>query len=106
MMLSVLVAAKRSTTAEPTHDRSDTMVRSPAGNDAAIIVKEIDITASASVVWKALTEQNHLVNWLPVEESVKPGKGGSMRLSWGEPVIEESSIELWEPEKHLRLKEI
>ncbi len=81
------------------------MVRSPTGNDAGTIVKEIDIAAPANVVWKALTDASHLVNWLPLDAAVKPGEGGSMRLTWGDPVTEESTIEVWEPEKHLRLRE-
>jgi uncharacterized protein YndB with AHSA1/START domain len=81
------------------------MVRSPTGNDAGTIIKEVDIAAPASVVWNALTDPGALVNWLPLEASVWPGKGGSMRLTWGDPVTEESSIEIWEPERHLRLKE-
>ena len=82
------------------------MTRSPKGNDAGTILKEIDIAAPPSVVWKALTEADQLVNWLPLGAQVKPGKGGSMKLTWGDPVVEESTIEIWEPDQHLRLKEV
>lgn len=79
--------------------------RSPSGNDADTIVKEIDIAAPANVVWKSLTDNHELINWLPFEADVKPGKGGSVKLSWGDPIVEESSIEVWDPDRHLRLKE-
>jgi uncharacterized protein YndB with AHSA1/START domain len=81
-------------------------IRSPSGNDADTIIKEIDIAAPTSVVWKALTDERGLTNWLPLEAAVKPGRGGYMKMSWGEPITEESSIEIWDPDKHLRLKEI
>jgi uncharacterized protein YndB with AHSA1/START domain len=81
------------------------MIREATGSDTGTIIKEIDIAAPPSVVWKALTEPDHLVNWLPLEASVQPGKGGTMRLTWGDPVTQESTIDVWEPEKHLRLKE-
>lgn len=82
------------------------MTRSPEGNNPDTIVQEIDIAAPPAVVWKALTDADQLTRWLPLEAQVKPGKGGSIRMTWGEPVTEESTIEEWEPEKHLRVREV
>ncbi|MGA7217179.1 MAG: SRPBCC domain-containing protein [Candidatus Sulfotelmatobacter sp.] len=70
------------------------------------IVHEIEIAASAADVWKALTDPAELVRWFPLDAKVKPGEGGSIWLSWGGTHIEEAIIEAWEPNKHLRTKEI
>lgn len=69
------------------------------------LVDEIEIEAPPDVVWRALTEPKELVRWLPLRARVQPGQGGSFYLSWGEPVVEESSIVAWSPGKHLRLLE-
>lgn len=82
------------------------MRRSNGNGDAGSIVQQIELSAPAEVVWKALTDAKELVRWLPLEARVKPGKGGSMWLSWGEPVVEQSRIVAWEPNRLLRTREI
>lgn len=72
---------------------------------AQAIEKQIAIAATADVVWKALVDDTELVRWFPLHAVVKPGQGGSVQLSWGEPAIQESTIEVWSPNKQLRLKE-
>jgi uncharacterized protein YndB with AHSA1/START domain len=69
------------------------------------ILQEYAFDASADKVWQALTESNHLNNWFGVESSVTPGAGGTMRHSWGEPVVEESTIQIWEPNSRLKVLE-
>jgi len=78
----------------------------PTSIQGTSIVGEIEIAAPAKTVWKALTNAKELTRWLPLSAHVKAGKGGKMHLSWGEPVVQESTIEAWVPNKHLRLKEV
>ena len=63
---------------------------------------ELTIEAPVESVWKALTDADELANWFPLSAEVKPGKGGSIRLSWGEEMTGECPIEVWEPNKHLQ----
>lgn len=44
---------------------------------------EVTISAPVEAVWKALTDAMELARWFPLEASVRPGVGGSVRLSWG-----------------------
>ncbi len=61
------------------------------------------MNAPPGAVWKALTDARELERWFPLEAGVVPGKGGSIRLSWGPPWDGEGRIEIWEPERHLRM---
>jgi len=63
---------------------------------------ELEIDASVDAVWKALTDARELTRWFPLQAKVKPGKGGAMWVSWGQPFEGESTIEIWEPGRHLR----
>jgi uncharacterized protein YndB with AHSA1/START domain len=80
------------------------MARLHEGNDATTIVQEVTISAPKEVVWKALTDPDQLVRWFPLGAHVIPGKGGSVKLTWGD-FTEDSTIEIWQPDKHLQLKE-
>ncbi len=71
----------------------------PAGRS---VEARIEIKAPVEGVWKALTEADELQRWYPLEARVRPGRGGSIRLSWGSDWVFESAIEVWEPERHLR----
>lgn len=68
-----------------------------------IIETETEIAAPVSAVWKALTEARELARWFPLEADVEPGPGGSIWMSWGELFQGRSRIEIWEPERHLRV---
>ena len=65
------------------------------------IEQQITIAVPAGVVWRALTEAEELRRWFPVDARVKPGPG--VWLSWGPGLEAESRIEIWEPERHLRM---
>lgn len=65
----------------------------------------VEIAASPDAVWKALTDPTELARWFPLEASVTPGPGGTVRWSWGEPIVAESSVEAWEPARRLVLVE-
>ncbi len=70
------------------------------------IEREIEIDASIEDVWKALTEAEGLTRWLCEEARVTPGVGGSYWVSWGEGQAGESRIEVWEPGRRLRLRNL
>jgi hypothetical protein len=70
------------------------------------IIHEIEVAAPPEAVWKALTDPTELVRWFPLDAKVKPGEGGTICLSWGGTHMEESVIEIWEPNRHLRTREV
>lgn len=73
------------------------------------IDERLEIAAPPAQVWKALSEAEQLIRWFAPRAEVEPGAGGSVRLSWdtlepGDKAAElHCQIELWEPEKCLRL---
>jgi len=69
------------------------------------ITLETQIAASPERVWQALTVPEELTRWFPLEARVVPGVGGSMWLSWGYPVVAESTIDVWETGHRLRTTE-
>lgn len=66
------------------------------------VESELEIDAPLDAVWKALTDAQELVRWFPLHAKVKPGKGGAIWASWGPPFEGESTIQIWEPNRHLR----
>jgi len=64
--------------------------------------KEVEISATPAAVWKALTDGEELARWFPLSARVKPGKDGSIFLSWGPGWEGEARIEGWEPQQLLR----
>jgi uncharacterized protein YndB with AHSA1/START domain len=73
---------------------------------AGTIVQTNTFDATVDKVWAALTDPVHLDNWFSKQSTVVPGVGGSMRHSWGDPVIEESTIQIWEPNARLKVVEV
>jgi uncharacterized protein YndB with AHSA1/START domain len=73
--------------------------------DSRDIVREIEIDAPIDAVWKALTEGGEVAKWLCEEAHVTPGVGGSYRKCWGGGQWSESTIEAWEPEHRLRVRQ-
>lgn len=70
------------------------------------IEREVEIDAPIEDVWKALTEAEGLTRWLCEEARVTPGVGGSYWVSWGEGQAGESRIEVWEPGRRVRLRNL
>jgi uncharacterized protein YndB with AHSA1/START domain len=70
------------------------------------MTSEIEIAASADAVWRALTDAGELTRWFPLDARVTPGPGGTIWLSWGDPVVAVSRIDVWDPSRHLRLIEV
>lgn len=67
---------------------------------------EIEVAAPVEAVWKALTDAAELTRWFPIEAEVKPGVGGTIRLSWGPDYEGTAPISIWEPNRHFQWKEV
>jgi uncharacterized protein YndB with AHSA1/START domain len=63
----------------------------------------VEIAVSPDAVWQALTNAEDLVRWFPTEASITPGKGGKWLISWDGSWSWENEIEIWEPNRHLRI---
>jgi len=66
---------------------------------------EIIIDAPIEAVWKALTDAEELTRWLCDSARVTPGAGGRIWSAWGEGGQQDEGklIEVWEPDKRLKL---
>ena len=63
----------------------------------------IDITAGADRVWRALTEPTSLGRWCASGAAVRPRAGGSYRLGLEREEFVDAYIDVFEPERRLRL---
>ena len=73
-------------------------------NDASRRVEQtLAIDAPVDAVWKALTDATELTRWFPLGASVVPGAGGVIRMRWDDGYDADSAIEIWEPNRHLRI---
>jgi uncharacterized protein YndB with AHSA1/START domain len=65
----------------------------------------IEIAAPIEEVWKALTEASEIARWFAPNIKVEPGVGGIFLADWGPGIEWKTAIEVWEPNRHLRLAE-
>ncbi|MGH9722584.1 MAG: SRPBCC family protein [Bryobacteraceae bacterium] len=65
----------------------------------------IVIDAPIEEVWKALTDANALSRWFAPRMTVEPGAGGFIVADFGPGLEWKTAIEVWEPNRHLRLTE-
>jgi uncharacterized protein YndB with AHSA1/START domain len=65
----------------------------------------IEIAAPIEDVWKALTEASEIARWFAPNIKVEPGVGGTFLADWGPGIEWKTAIEVWEPNRHLRLAE-
>ncbi len=72
-------------------------------NEPRAVAVTVDIAAPADVVWSALTDPTELVRWFPSQAAVTPGVGGTVQWSWDDLWTWETTIDLWEPGRRLRL---
>jgi uncharacterized protein YndB with AHSA1/START domain len=63
-----------------------------------------DIPAACEAVWAALTEGDQASRWFAPEVRVKPGKDGTIFVSWGPGMEVETKIREWKPNEHLRFE--
>jgi uncharacterized protein YndB with AHSA1/START domain len=64
---------------------------------------EVEISATAERVWQGVSTAEGIASWFAPIARVTPGVGGTVFLRWGDGVEGASRIEVWEPERHLRL---
>jgi uncharacterized protein YndB with AHSA1/START domain len=64
---------------------------------------EVEIAAPVTAVWRALTEAEELTKWYVEQASVDPREGGDYWVSWGEGMDGHGRIDVWEPNRRLRL---
>lgn len=62
----------------------------------------VTIGATPERVWQALTDARELERWFPLDASVEPGEGGSIRMSWRNEFAGDMKILVWNPPHHLR----
>lgn len=72
--------------------------------DERVVEREITLDAPSAAVWKALTDAAELMRWFPLEARVSPGRGGAVWMRWDDAYDAESAIDIWEPERHLRIR--
>jgi uncharacterized protein YndB with AHSA1/START domain len=65
----------------------------------------IELDASVEDVWKYLTDPASIARWFAPNMTVSPGVGGYVLADWGMGLAWKTAIEVWEPNKHLRLTE-
>jgi len=67
---------------------------------------EIEVDASPSEVWQALSTGEGLANWFAPFARVTSGAGGSVWISWGGDMEGEGRLHAWEVERHLGWTEL
>jgi uncharacterized protein YndB with AHSA1/START domain len=65
----------------------------------------IEIDVPIEEVWKAITEAEAISRWFAPKMTVEPGVGGFVLADWGPGLEWKTTIEVWEPNHHLRLVE-
>ena len=64
---------------------------------------EIEIDATPEQVWEAVSTAAGIASWFAPIARVEPGKGGSVTFGWSPDMEATSRIEVWEPNKHIRI---
>src|SRR5262249_61653105 len=65
----------------------------------------IEIDTPIEEVWKAITEASAMSRWFAPKMTVEPGVGGFVLADFGPGLEWKTTIEVWEPNRHLRLVE-
>lgn len=65
----------------------------------------IEIDAPVEDVWKAITEPGEIERWFAPKMTVEPHIGGTVVADWGPTLEWKTTVEVWEPNRHLRLVE-
>ena len=63
----------------------------------------VDILADAREVWRALTDNQHLTLWCSPDADIRARAGGSFRASVDRVTEFEARIDVFEPQRRLRL---
>ncbi|HEY8256630.1 MAG TPA: SRPBCC domain-containing protein [Gemmatimonadales bacterium] len=79
------------------------MTTHPTTGAARSVERQIEIAAPPHAVWRALTDAEELIRWFPLEARITPGHGGTVWMRWDESETVDDRIDVWEPERRLRL---
>jgi uncharacterized protein YndB with AHSA1/START domain len=63
----------------------------------------IELAVSPDAVWQALTNATEVTRWFASHAEIVPGEGGKWMVSWDGNWPWSTTIEIWEPHRHLRL---
>jgi uncharacterized protein YndB with AHSA1/START domain len=66
------------------------------------IVLEARYDATPAQVWHALTDERALADWFAPHIKAGQGVGGIIEMAWDPAQSWPTTIEIWEPERHLR----
>jgi uncharacterized protein YndB with AHSA1/START domain len=66
------------------------------------IVLEVRLDATPAEVWHALTDTRALADWFAPYIKAGQGVGGIVEMSWDPAASWPTTIEIWDPERHLR----
>lgn len=75
----------------------------PMSDKARGYAHRVDIDADVQRVWQALTEVEHLVRWCSPEAQIRARQGGLFRASVDRVTELEAHIDVFEPERRMRL---
>jgi uncharacterized protein YndB with AHSA1/START domain len=73
------------------------------GDQVRELEMKIEIDATAQQVWEALTTAQGVTSWFAPVAEVQPGPGGHLFASWGPGMEGTERIEIWEPNRRLRI---
>jgi len=65
----------------------------------------VEIDAPIEEVWNAIADATGMARWFAPKMTVEPGVGGFVVADWGQGIEWKTTIEIWEPNRHLRLVE-
>jgi uncharacterized protein YndB with AHSA1/START domain len=80
--------------------RTESDVRQEQGRS---VEKTIEIDAPVDAVWAAISDAKELMRWFPPQARSTPGLGGSIWMCWEGFYESDGRIDVWEPERHLRI---
>ena len=65
------------------------------------IAIEARLDATPAQVWHALTDASALADWFAPYVKAEQREGGTVELAWDSAVAWPTTIESWDPERHL-----
>lgn len=72
-------------------------------SDTRAFEMTLEIAIPADAVWQAITTAGELVRWFPTRADITPGAGGRWLVSWDGNWPWNMDVEIWEPNRRLRL---
>jgi uncharacterized protein YndB with AHSA1/START domain len=72
-------------------------------NDSRAFEMTIEIAVSPEALWQAITDPSEVTRWFASHADIQPRAGGKWMTSWDGNWPWNMEIEIWEPNRHLRL---